>query len=429
VRDFFSAVSVFLGPIVFFFTLHDTPMRTRTTLVGVLALTLFISACDTAELTEEATAPTLTETAPANGERIPGQYIVVLRDDAAAGKTRRDLVDSFETVPGVDMEHKYLSTLAGFSGRLSPEAYEKLSNDPAVDYIEEDRWVSLPPFTSQGLCDKKPDHPNCGGGGGDDGGGDTGTSTQSLPWGITRVGGASSYTGSNVAWVLDSGIDLDHEDLNVDAARSVSMLGGRDADNPDDQNGHGTHVAGTIAALDNNTGVIGVAAGASVISVRVLDRRGSGSISGVIAGVDHVAANGRSGDVANMSLGGGLSQSLNEAVISAAASGIRFVVAAGNESQDVSKVSPGSANGTNVYTICATTSTDGWASYSNYGQGTVDFCEPGSGIESTWKNGGYNTISGTSMATPHAAGLLLLGAISNGGSVSGPDGSYTIGVR
>ena len=126
-------------------------MRTRITLVGVLALTLFISACDTAELAEEATAPTLTETAPANGERIPGQYIVVLRDDAAAGKTRRDLVDSFETVPGVDMEHKYLSTLAGFSGRLSPEAYEKLSNDPAVDYIEEDRWVSLPPFTSQGL--------------------------------------------------------------------------------------------------------------------------------------------------------------------------------------------------------------------------------------------------------------------------------------
>lgn len=424
-----SAVSLFWGSSPSFSTFYSTPMRTRILLVGVLALTLTISACDTADLAEETTSPALTEEAPANGEPIPGQYIVVLRDDAAAGKTRRDFVESFETLSGVEMDHKYLSTLTGFSGKLSPEAYAALSNDPAVDYIEEDRWVSLPPFTSQGLCDKKPDHPNCGGGGGDDGGGDTGTSTQSLPWGITRVGGASAYSGSNVAWVLDSGIDLNHEDLNVDVSRSVSMLGGRDANNPDDQNGHGTHVAGTIAALDNNVGVVGVAAGATVISVRVLDRRGSGSISGVIAGVDHVAANGSNGDVANMSLGGGYLQSLNNAVISAAASGIRFVVAAGNESQNVANVSPGSANGQNVYTICATTSTDGWASYSNYGQGTVDFCEPGSGIESTWKNGGYNTISGTSMATPHAAGLLLLGAISNGGSVSGPDGSYIIGVK
>lgn len=104
------------------------------------------------------------------------------------------------------------------------------------------------------------------------------------------------------------------------------------------------------------------------------------------------------------------------------------MLAAGNESQNTANVSPASAEGNNIYTICATTSTDGWASYSNYGS-EVDYCEPGSGIESTWKDGGYNTISGTSMATPHAAGILLLGAIRNGGTVNGPDRQYTIGIH
>ncbi len=401
---------------------HENP----TFWVGMVALALTVSACSTADLAEEATTPINSEVAPANGERIPGQYIVVLKNDAVAGKTVRDLVDSFETVPGIDMNHKYFNSISGFSGELSDEAYSILSNNPAVDYIEEDRWVSLPPFTSQGLCDRKPNHPNCtDGGGGDDG---DGTSTQSLPWGIDRVGGAADGSSAGKAWVLDSGIDLDHPDLNVDIGLSQSFLGGKQADNPDDQNGHGTHVAGTIAAINNSEGVVGVAAGATVVSVRVLDRRGSGSYSGVIAGINYVGATGSNGDVANMSLGGGFSQAVNDAV-SGASGSVKFFLAAGNESQDTNNVSPGSANGPNIWTICATTNGDGWASYSNYGS-PVDYCEPGSGIESTWKNGGYNTISGTSMATPHAAGIALLGPINNEGSVTGPDGgSYTIGVR
>lgn len=400
-------------------------MRTRILWVGAVALTVSLSACSTADLSNEDTSPISSEMAPANGEAIPGQYIVVLRPDAAAGKTVRDLVDSFEGLPGVDMDHKYVSTIAGFSARLSNAALNDLRNDPAVKYIEEDRWVSLPPFEIQGGKDvtafPKPDKP--GGGGGDTGG----DPAQSTPWGITRVNGVSSYSGNNVAWVLDTGIDQDHNDLNVDTGRSVSFLGGRDADNPDDQNGHGTHVAGTIAAINNSIGVIGVAPGATVISVRVLDRRGSGSYSGVIAGIEHVGSNGANGDVANMSLGGGKSQAVNDAVAAAAANGVKFALAAGNESQDANNVSPASTNGANVYTICATTSSNTWASYSNFGAPPVDYCEPGSSILSTWKDGGYNTISGTSMATPHAAGILLLGNIQNGGSVTGPDGTYTIG--
>ena len=316
---------------------------------------------------------------------------------------------------------------------MTDAAFQQLLSDPAVSYIEEDQVVTLPPFEMQGgkdvIANPNPNKPDKPGGG--DGGGTP--PAQSTPWGIARVGGGATYSGSGTAWVLDTGVDLDHPDLNVDAGRSVSFLGGKQADNPDDQNGHGTHVAGTIAAINNSEGVVGVAAGATVVSVRVLDRRGSGSYSGVIAGIDHVATNGASGDVANMSLGGGFSQAVNDAVETAAATGVKFALAAGNESTSATTKSPASANGANIYTICATTfsnSNDGWASYSNYDAPPVDYCEPGSGIESTWKDGGYNTISGTSMASPHAAGLLLLGDIADGGSVTGPDDdSYTIGVN
>src|SRR5690606_10754444 len=135
------------------------------------------------------------------------------------------------------------------------------------------------------------------------------------PWGITRVNGVSNYTGTRKAYVLDSGIDLTHEDLNVDASSGFNAFSsGPDGNSLNDLNGHGTHVAGTIAAKNNSIGVIGVAPGATVIPVKVLDRRGSGSYSGVIAGVDFVAANGSNGDVANMSLGGPISTALDNAV-------------------------------------------------------------------------------------------------------------------
>jgi len=186
----------------------------------------------------------------------------------------------------------------------------------------------------------------------------------------------------------------------------------------------GTHVAGTIAAINNDIGVVGVAAGATVISVKVLNSRGSGSYAGVIGGVDYVAANGKPGDVANMSLGGGFSQSLNNAVVAAAAKGIKFTLAAGNESTNAGTKSPASANGPNIYTISSMASGDNWSSFSNYGNPPVDYCAPGSSIYSTYKDGGYRTFSGTSMAAPHAAGVLLLGNAGDGGTVKGdPDGN------
>ena len=228
--------------------------------------------------------------------------------------------------------------------------------------------------------------------------------------------------------MIDTGI-APHGGLNFDGGRSRSFI--RDK-SPIDQKGHGTHVAGTIAALANGNGVIGVAPGAPVVAVRVLDRRGSGSNPGVIAGADYVVANGRAGDVANMSLGGGISTALDAAVVRAASGGIRFALAAGNESQNANNSLHGRANGANVFTVSAFAVSDKWASFSNFGNPPVDYTEPGvAAIKSTWLNGGSNTISRTSMATPHLAGLLLGGAVRGGGNVAGdPDGNPdVIGVE
>ena len=155
---------------------------------------------------------------------------------------------------------------------------------------------------------------------------------------------------------------------------------------------------------------------------RVLDRRGSGSYSGVIAGIDYVGANCGDSDVANMSLGGSFSQAINDAVKAASAS-CPFVLAAGNEGRDASGSSPASTEGENIYTVSAFSNGDNWAYFSNYGN-DVDYAGPGVSILSTWKNGGYNSISGTSMAAPHIAGVRLVGNISTDGTVIGdPDGN------
>ena len=361
---------------------------------------------------------------PENKQALEGQYIVVMKD-SPTGKFKignanqvNDVRSDIMTNANIGEErivNTYSNTIAGFTARLDVDQLNKLRADKNVKYIEKDRIVTFAPpcgTPNGGPCD--------GDGGGDDGGGNS----QEIPYGITRVNGGATYTGSNVAWVIDSGIDLDHPDLNVDASLGFNAFTkGKDSKSLDDGYGHGTHVAGTIAAVDNSVGVIGVAAGAQVIPVKVLDSRGSGSYSGVIAGVDHVGANGSSGDVANMSLGGPTSQALDDAVLAASSNGIIFTLAAGNDGSDANNSSPARVNGSNIYTISAMDSNDNWASFSNFGNPPIDYAAPGVSVTSTWKNGGYNTISGTSMAAPHAAGVLLLGNSGSDGTVNGdPDG-------
>ncbi|MEZ5070263.1 MAG: S8 family serine peptidase [Bacteroidales bacterium] len=166
----------------------------------------------------------------------------------------------------------------------------------------------------------------------------------------------------------------------------------------DDDNGHGTHCAGIVAAIDNEIGVVGVAAGANLAAVKVLNKRGSGTMTDIIAGVDYVAANACTGDAANMSLGGGVYEPLDLAVQNLGASGVFVSLAAGNESDDANFHSPARANGPNLYTVSAMDVNDNFASFSNFGNPPVDFCAPGVSILSTYKSGGYATLSGTSMA-------------------------------
>lgn len=350
-------------------------------------------------------------------EPIEGQYIVVLHGQTTAKPVNLKYSQMKENMTNEillkfaplqlakeNIIQTYGYTLNGFAAKLSDKQLNSLNNDSRVNYIEQDFLITL-------------GKPSWAGGGGDE------TAAQETPWGISKVKGGINYSGNNVAWVIDTGIDLTHPDLNVDVTRSASFLGGKDANDPNDANGHGSHVAGTIAAINNSVGVVGVAAGATVVSVRVLNRRGSGSYSGVIAGVDYVGKNGIDGDVANMSLGGPVSTALDAAVVNASAK-VKFCLAAGNSSDDANNHSPARANGSNIYTVSASDSKDNFASFSNYGNPPIDYCAPGVSIKSSWKNGGYKTISGTSMATPHVAGVLLLGDAKSSGTVNNdPDGN------
>lgn len=364
----------------------------KTALLSASAIVMTFAASASAQTPDELTM-------------IQDSWIFVFKDHVAKGQVD-SMADQATRSAGGQRGFVYTAAVKGFSAKMSATAAANLAaRNPNIASYEADKIVRIVAPPIQAKAKPAPTQPN-----------------QTTPWGISRVGGVANYSGTGRAWVIDTGIDLDHPDLNVDVARSRSFLSG--STDPNDQNGHGSHVAGTIAAINNSIGVIGVAPGAPVVAVRVLDRRGSGTTSGVIAGVDYVAANGSPGDVANMSLGGGVSATLDQAVINAAATGVKFALAAGNESDNANNHSPARANGANIFTISAFAQGDSFASFSNFGNPPVDFADPGVSVFSSYKDGGYATLSGTSMATPHAAGVLLLGACRSGGTVSGdPDGN------
>lgn len=344
-------------------------------------------------------------------EEVRDSFIFVFGNDVGASEVA-GRANAMAAAAGGRVTHVYSASIRGFAAKMPAEAAARLAaQTPSIAYYEADNVA---------FAIAKPSKRPGGGGGGDT----TVCDAQTTPWGIARVGGpVTDVAVSGTAWVIDTGIDLDHPDLNVDRQRSANFVTfGKNS--PDDGNGHGTHVAGTIAAIDNGCDVVGVAPGATLVAVRVLGNNGSGSYSGVIAGIDYVAANGSLGDVANMSLGGGYSQALNDAVINAASAGVDFALAAGNSGDNANNYSPASANGAGIYTVSAINMNDGFASFSNYGNPPVDCAAPGVSVLSSARGGGTVALSGTSMAAPHVAGLLLLGVPgSDGFAINDPDGN------
>lgn len=309
---------------------------------------------------------------------VAGSYIVLL-DEKASNDAKADLAEEY----GGDLSRTYSSAVNGFSAKgLSETEAKRLAADPAVGKVVQNKKFSI-------------------------------KATQDNPpsWGLDRVdqadtAGDKKYTYPDqagegaTAYVIDTGVRVSHKDFG---GRAVSGFDAVDNDdNADDGNGHGTHVAGTIAGSAH-----GLAKKAKIVAVRVLDDQGSGTTEQVVAGIDWVTKNHKGPSVANMSLGGGADEALDEAVRKSIASGVTFAVAAGNESSDASQGSP--ARVKEAITVASSTKDDQQSDFSNFGS-AVDIYAPGSDITSDWNTGddATKTISGTSMATPHVVGAAAL---------------------
>lgn len=287
----------------------------------------------------------------------------------------------------------------GFVARLSKSEAADLAEDDKVLFIEPDRVLKLGTqcFTL--------------------------VSPSTAQWGVKRTGVADG-SGKTV-WIVDTGVDFDHPDLNVDKTRSKNFIDPQAL--ATDDHGHGTHVAGIVAALNNNIGVLGVAPGARVVALKVLNNTGEGNTSYIFQALNYISQQAAAGDVVNMSLGADtISVALDNTVKNIAARGILFSIAAGNSSKAANLSSPARANAPNIFTVSAIDSLGRFASFSNFGNDVVDYAAPGVNIVSTYSNGRYARLSGTSMAAPHMAGILLLNgsAVRTKGTVlNDPDGT------
>jgi subtilisin family serine protease len=456
-------------------------------LSGIALASVFsLTSCQKEEFMEEQFKTDTVQVNPLHGQAIPGQYIVVFKNGSsnlsATGISSMNMAGRAATnamrermilAAGIEREalqQTFEGTVNGFAARLTNEQLSKLRQNPDVAYIEQDRILALAkpikdaePTTTKGGGTKKEDTGSTTKGNGkkttepapNEPTPEEPTKTapvveepvvvepapttpveeptnstykkitalpgETIPWHIA-MNGYGDGTGKTV-WVIDSGVDTDHPDLNVDLSRSASMIFG--VESVEDGFGHGTMVAGIIAAKNNGSGMIGVAANATVVALRVFDDAGHGTMSRAISAVNYVINNGKAGDVVNLSLGGGISSTLDNAVITAASRGILFAIAAGNSAVDCSVNSPARVNAPGVYTISAMDRYQNFWSSSNFGA-PVDFTAPGVSVTSTRIGGGIGSAgSGTSYASPHVAGILLLrGEVFSQGIVNGDKDSW-----
>jgi len=368
-------------------------MLTRKLIPFVLTGLFFLAGCkkdkNNSDTTSVIPEDCISTGAVGSGEIVAGRYIVAYKPSSvsARGMTAERLnsigteVLKRNSISEKALKENFAGEPGGFIAILSSGEAEKLSKDANIEAVEPDRIISL------GSCF-------------------TVAAPRLVTWNVDRVGYGNGI--GKRAWIIDTGIDFEHPDLTVDAAKSKSFITG--VSSAKDENGHGTHVAGIIGAKNNTFGVLGIASGASLVSLRVLDKDGKGLLSYIIQALAYVNSNALPGDVVNMSVGDdeGISSTLDQQVRNTAARGIFIAIAAGNEKKLANKFSPGRTNADNIYTVSAVDSLDNFATFSNYGNDVVDYAAPGVRILSTFLNGRYAYMSGTSMAAPHVAGLLLL---------------------
>ncbi len=424
----------------------------RTVSCLALVSTVTMVGCQKEELMEGQFNDQISQSPSAFGNAIAGQYIVVFKNGATNLKaTGLDEISSSDRVRFSSLREKTLSEakvassdvvqrfdgiVNGFAARLSDSQLEAIKKDPNVALVEQDRLISLgkngkalgkgknngggsePTPTEPTPTEPTPTEPTPTQPAPSNGTYTTITPAagETVPWNIERVGYGDG-TGKTV-WVIDSGVDTNHPDLNVDMTRSVSFIYG--ITSIEDGFGHGTSVAGVIAAKNNGSGMIGVASNATVVALRVFDDAGSGTVSRAISAVNHVSSNAKPGDVVNMSLGSGISTTLDNAVITAASKGIFFAIAAGNSGVDCSGTSPARVDAPGVYTVSAMDLYNRLWSSSNYGA-SVDYTAPGVNVTVTTRGGNIGgNANGTSFAAPHVAGVLLLrGTVYSQGFVTG----------
>lgn len=367
-------------------------------LVLFCSLFCIMATCTTDDGAEPCTVENLT-LLNSREQVIPGRYLVMFRegsfDETLNGvtsfDTRQQLMRTAVSqwlvmhIGKGSVNAVFTEVFRGFEADLSQEELAALKQLPEVKMTEPVRKM-----VATADCTTPPvDEPN----------------TQVISYGTDRVGSGNG-TGKR-AWIIDTGIDLDHPDLNVNRqlSRNFHQIGAV----AEDDDGHGTHVAGIIAAKNNTRGTVGVAWNAEVVAIKVLDSLGEGSSTSVLQGIDYVMAIALPGEVVNLSLGGDISTIVDISVQTAAAKGVFFTIAAGNEADYAANHSPARAEGANIFTISAIDDQDRFAtSFSNFGNPPVDYAEPGVSILSTYKEGTYRRLTGTSMAAPHMAGILLL---------------------
>ncbi|MBK7879820.1 MAG: S8 family serine peptidase [Saprospiraceae bacterium] len=403
----------------------------------LFCLLLMLAACKH-ETTEQYIAPLFTPP----GQVISNQYIILFEDNLvdlsklnsadvqraqrpSVGETRKQIVKDriLEIVSPMGIRPDaiidvYAELMIGFSAVLDNNQLTQLRNHPNVKQIEQDMIVNLPETTLE--------YQNVG------------LRAQSTPCGITNAGGSADGSASSKwIWIVDTGIDLDHPDLNVETGSQYAKSFVKGSKSADDCHGHGTHCSGIAAAKNNDIGVVGVSAGARVVPVRVLNCQGSGTTSAILSGLNHVAANDEPGDVVNLSLGGywgancDANSSYSAALKNMSAAGTRIAIASGNSAANAALYTPACANATNIHTTASMTCAKAWSSFSNYGVPPVDWIATGSSVYSTYKDGTYATLSGTSMAAPHVAGIMhnIQASPNQNGTVTYNNIDYKIAVR